>query len=171
MKIAILCPRGVKTGGPEALHQLCHEIRSLGIDSFLIDSGGPGDSVDEYRKYDAVWRSPDELSTSTHLVMPETILEIPLEIRGKFNGTVVMWWLSVDNSPFPPAQAFESRRFPLPKKWSPREPLWDKRTNALDNIVRIFTDALRSSLPCKEKTSAPLVSTTDLFASFPFRAL
>jgi hypothetical protein len=34
-KILIVCPAGAVTGGPEALHQLCAHMNSLGLPAFM----------------------------------------------------------------------------------------------------------------------------------------
>jgi hypothetical protein len=117
IKIAIACPKGVKTGGPEALHQLCHELNKYGAEAFLINTELPKSAVFEYEKYNAPWETVEKLTTATHLVVPETVLEIPKWWKESFSGEVIVWWLSVDNSSFPGARNYEFRKHPLPQKW------------------------------------------------------
>jgi len=141
VRIAIACPKGVRTGGPEALHQLFFEVRSLGTDAFLIDSGGAsGEFVREYEKYEPVWKLPEDLQTSTHLVIPETMGLIPDSWKALFTGSIVVWWLSVDNSPLPEASENESKTFPLPAAWGGAQPRGYSNNTKSDIAERAAAD-------------------------------
>ena len=102
-KIAIATPIGGETGGPEALHQLCHTIRSFGVDAYLLPWEGTENNkpVDNYSGYDA----PIDLSLAkdTTLIVPETVPELIL--RGNRS---VIWWLSVENSPLAKSKLFNA---------------------------------------------------------------
>lgn len=117
LKIAIACPRGTKTGGPEALHQLCQELIAFGVDAYLVNLGGTKKTVEEYEKYNAPWRPEHALNHASHLVVPETMLELPSRWSAQFSGQFVLWWLSVDNCPFPQARMHESSSNPIPAQW------------------------------------------------------
>jgi hypothetical protein len=116
-KVAIACPKGAKTGGPEALHQLCRAIQDLGIDAFLVDTGNSNSEVDEYKKYGVRWKSFEELKWADFLIVPETLSTLPGSWIEVFSGKVVLWWLSVDNSSYCDARHFESKTHPLPEQW------------------------------------------------------
>jgi hypothetical protein len=55
--IAIFIPKGLRTGGPEAMHQLHYELLQQGICSILIAYPGTDTSneVEEYLKYKPIW--------------------------------------------------------------------------------------------------------------------
>jgi hypothetical protein len=92
--IAILTPIGVETGGPEALHQLCHSLRKFGADAFLVPMKGTetASPVETYQSYNAPVR--ENYSSEDLLVVPEITPEISLSAKKS-----IIWWLSVDNSP------------------------------------------------------------------------
>lgn len=100
MRFAIYCPIGVTTGGPEALHQLCHEIRSLGIEAFLLPMNECRERADSYKDYNAPIIERAQLKSTDILIVPEVKIEIPREIYDAVEGKVIVWWLSVDNSPW-----------------------------------------------------------------------
>jgi len=99
-KVAIAVPIGIETGGPEALHQLCHVMRGFGVDAYLFPWEGTENSkpVDAYSKYHAPIDT--SLSQDTFLVVPETVPNMILKTRK--SG---IWWLSVDNSPLSQVRA------------------------------------------------------------------
>lgn len=96
--IYVLYPRGSRTGGPEALHQLVDSLRRQGANAFLVPTQESRDlaRVPDYRRYDA----PEVLSIvdspSSVVVTHETRL---FEILGLKYARACIWWLSVDNSP------------------------------------------------------------------------
>lgn len=113
MKIVILCPHGVRTGGPEALHQLSDSLHAAGhdarfwyveqIDFDLISrmstiqdvvSLTPRDCVfDEYRHYKIHIFNEYNPNDQLVFVLPEVMAHlIPMLQRHK----VLMWWLSLD---------------------------------------------------------------------------
>lgn len=97
-KIYIFCPYGLKTGGPEALHQLHFKLRSRGFKSFLC-SGGTSyakTAVGAFEKYNPVWVEQVELTSENVLVYPETYTVLLKELY-KYDVQHAFWWLSVDN--------------------------------------------------------------------------
>ena len=166
LKIAIACPKGVKTGGPEALHQLCHELNKCGADAFLINTELPTSAVSEYVKYNAPWKTVEELTTATHLVVPETVLEIPKSWHASFSGKIVVWWLSIDNSSFPGAHNYEFRKHPLPQKWrstistptSAFEAAKNSLAITLTHILNVFGNLLPTKISKgNEEPQTPMV--------------
>lgn len=118
--VGIICPRGARTGGPEALHQLYAELRSQGVETLLVDpSFSNVPSEPEYEKYGPQWMIDSSmLSRLTHLVVPETTLTLPRVFHDSFHGKVIFWWLSVDNSPHPWSRLIAMQNLLAPtKQW------------------------------------------------------
>ena len=96
MRIAVLYPRGQKTGGPEAMHQFVHELRQQSAEAFVC----PHPSTERLARAEAfsAYNAPElrwgELREDDLLVGAEIyaheLLTAPTRNR-------VMWWLSVDN--------------------------------------------------------------------------
>jgi hypothetical protein len=97
VRIVVLYPRGQKTGGPEAVHQLVDELRNQGADAYVCPFPATRDlpRVPEFAHYDAPEVDWDDLTRQDLLVGAEInvreLLAAPTERR-------VMWWLSVDNA-------------------------------------------------------------------------
>lgn len=130
LRVAIACPRGSKTGGPEALHQLFGSLLQTGVDAFLVSTSNSQNSVADYQKYNPIWKDFENLRDVDYLVVPETIVELPDSWERVFFGKVVIWWLSVDYSPIPEARSFETRSFPL-------SPEWDSGKSVFDLTLRV----------------------------------
>jgi len=118
MKIIILCPLGVRTGGPEALHQLCDSLNQFGLDAsmfyttesdfifisdinksdlskLVINVGDRANPIDEYKKYRAPVITELRFSEDTVFIFPETYLHwVPI----LHQSLSIIWWLSVDNA-------------------------------------------------------------------------
>ncbi len=111
MKIGILCPRGARTGGPEALHQLFCQLKLLGVDCVLVDGVfSESEPATEYEIYSPEWMDSElELESLSHLIVPETYLDLPRSFKRIFRGKIIFWWLSVDNCPHPKARLEATR--------------------------------------------------------------
>jgi len=98
MEVNVLYGRGVRTGGPEALHQLVHELRAVGVSAYLVPDRNTLGAVrvPEYDGYDAPERAtfPDE--PGQVVVAPEVYLP---ELLSLHRARRLCWWLSIDNSP------------------------------------------------------------------------
>ncbi len=118
MRVLIVCPIGVKTGGPQALHQLCHELNILGVDSYLIPSA-PGEVQAEvsFSHYMAPIFEGNGFEPDDFLVVPETLLVLSPEFKGIDNSRTFIWWLSVDNSPLPWANNYEVKMNKVNSEW------------------------------------------------------
>lgn len=97
MRIAVLYPRGQKTGGPEAVHQFVDELRRQGAAAFVCPHPDTVDlpRVEAFEQYDApeiAWAElrPEDVLVAAEIYARE-LLEAPTKRR-------VMWWLSVDNA-------------------------------------------------------------------------
>ena len=98
-KIFIFCPANVSTGGPEALHQLCYQLRSLGYNALMM-----------YMNYRSAQYNTPVCSNYMHYQNPfvvnyedsdDNICIVPEVKTGVFylikKGTKILWWPSVDN--------------------------------------------------------------------------
>ena len=96
--IVALYPRGIRTGGPEALHQLVDSLRRSGAEAYLTPRAGTEHSerVDAYGHYDAPEIALAKVPRSATVVFPEVFTDDLLRWQG---SQTVLWWLSVDNSP------------------------------------------------------------------------
>lgn len=92
-KIQVCCSYAV-TGGPELLHQLVHELRTLGHDASIVylPLGGSYETPPPYRIYNAPQSSlldePDVL-----VIAPEVATRMLWRLR---RASKAVWWLSVD---------------------------------------------------------------------------
>lgn len=94
-QIFVICPCH-KTGGPEALHQLCNQANMLGFNASMVYSSPCSDELyGEYKNLSIAFEkditaSPNE---STYIVIPEVYN--PETFREAFPGkNIVFWWLS-----------------------------------------------------------------------------
>lgn len=91
----IVCSPPTVTGGPELLHQLVHELREMGKNSYIAyyPFEKTFDCPEPYRKYNAP-QGPLVDEADTFVVVPESATWI---IRRLKRARVGVWWLSVDN--------------------------------------------------------------------------
>ncbi len=94
-RILVCCPGSVVTGGPELLHQLVHELRTLGHNAYIT-----------YYPFDQQWNQPIEYTMydapqvqfadapGQLTIIPETATWISRKVN---YSTLAIWWLSVDN--------------------------------------------------------------------------
>ena len=98
-KIFIFCPANVATGGPEALHQLCYQLRNLGYDALMMYTNYQHSQYDtpvcsQYLHYQNPFVLDYEDSFNNICIIPETGTGSFYLIK---EGTKILWWLSVDN--------------------------------------------------------------------------
>ncbi|CAB4844624.1 MAG: hypothetical protein F2768_05385 [Actinobacteria bacterium] len=122
MRFVIMVPRGLKTGGPECLHQLHFTLLSLGHQSCLLAAPGSENSQPspDYESYLPRYISAGELVRSDILVVPEYLKSIPKSMERKV-GRVVLWWLSVDYSPHFKGNMNSTKVAAVTDKWIPQE--------------------------------------------------
>ena len=96
-KIFVLYHRGLRTGGPEALHQLVSTLRELGQDAYLVAHATTAGTarVAEYSVYDAPEADAIEDATGNIVVVPETFIEDVFVYK---HAKKMIWWLSIDNA-------------------------------------------------------------------------
>lgn len=105
-KIYIMCPANFATGGPELLHQLAFELRSLEIDAKMFYVGQGGHNYhgkvspvhDNYVSYNIPYVDSIDDSAENIIIFPETYLR---KLNDFHKIRKVIWWLSVDNSLVP----------------------------------------------------------------------
>ena len=95
--IFVLYHKGLRTGGPEALHQLVDMLRELGQDAYLVPHPHTAHNsrVEQYNVYNAP-EAPEIVDSPENVVVfPETyIYEMPKVKLARR----MCWWLSIDNS-------------------------------------------------------------------------
>ena len=96
--IVVLCPEGVVTGGPEALHQLVDMANQVRPGSAFIcytPFEGSFKKNEAYDSYNAPTVLRENIPLDAVIVIPEIFPELVFE----FDQRCVLWWLSVDNFP------------------------------------------------------------------------
>lgn len=95
--IFVLYHKGLRTGGPEALHQLVDMLRELGKDAYLVPHPHTvhNERVEQYSVYNAP-EAPAIIDAPGNVVVyPETYV---YEMSGVKHARRMCWWLSIDNS-------------------------------------------------------------------------
>lgn len=111
--IYILCLHNVRTGGPEAIHQLSDALIEQGFDARMVyydwsqiaalEQAKPQEAywfgerenpIEEYARYRVKVSGAAPNEPGNIIVLPETLCHL----APKFDkATVLIWWLSVDN--------------------------------------------------------------------------
>lgn len=98
-KIYVVCPYGLVTGGPDALHQLVFYLNNLGLDASIVYADISKKNLfipQPYKVYISDYLVLNELKDNIDniIIVPETLTEI----LDKYNNCKkFIWWLSVDN--------------------------------------------------------------------------
>ena len=98
--VYVMCPSYSKTGGPELLHQLVHNLRKIGIKSKMIYVDTNSDSnnytAEDFKIYDIEYGFENDIVDSEEnvLIIPEIYVS---KINKYKNIRTAIWWLSVDN--------------------------------------------------------------------------
>lgn len=98
MKLAILCPHGARSGGPEALHQLAHVVNEVSPGSGYIcyhDRTEESVTYEDFNKYNFLEVSRDEIDDDFVVVLPE----VYPDFVETFKQPVYFWWLSAIHCP------------------------------------------------------------------------
>lgn len=94
-RIVVCCPGDAVSGGPELLHQLVHELRSIGKSAFI--SYFPFEKRFDLPKAYSCYDSPQTEFRDD----PDSIFIIPENstclVRKIHKAGIFVWWLSVDN--------------------------------------------------------------------------
>ncbi|MCD4533149.1 hypothetical protein LRP67_03530 [Nocardioides sp. cx-169] len=96
--IGALYHKGLRTGGPEAIHQLVRALRDLGHDAVLVPHPDTAQAspVAEFAHYQCPEVQLADLDTEAELIFPEIYAQLALEPSSRRHA---IWWLSIDNSP------------------------------------------------------------------------
>lgn len=97
-KVFVLYPRGLQTGGPEALHQLVQALNEVGVEAALVATPDTRElaEVEAYRHYGCPLAEDVEDEIGNFVVAPETFVRHLARFK---SAQTVVWWLSIDNSP------------------------------------------------------------------------
>lgn len=97
MRFFIACPANIATGGTELLHQFCQCLNKNGTECYMVYVNGEKTTCptpEQYMKYNVKYVTKYVDSEASVLVLAETqVHHVNLCVR----GTVMLWWLSVDN--------------------------------------------------------------------------
>ena len=99
-KIYVFCPSNYRTGGPEALHQLCSQLIQFGANAYMLyfsnnPKFNPNDPVENsYKKYHLPYTFNFDDSERNIVVIPETCGKYLYSTK---KAQRVFWWLSVDH--------------------------------------------------------------------------
>ena len=124
LRILVYTPIGVKTGGPECLYQICHTARQLGLQAFLIPTWETRKSkpCKDFEIYSVEYLNWSDIQDRDFLIIPEMVNKLPKAILGKLKQKLIVWWLSVDNSPVAQLNGFEEKNHKYHESWSYYEP-------------------------------------------------
>tara|TARA_A100001388_G_C28703983_1_gene467639 strand:+ start:93 stop:1067 length:975 start_codon:yes stop_codon:yes gene_type:complete len=94
-KLIVLCKGDSVTGGSELVHQFCHELNSLSLDSSIAYYPLSEKYLvpEEYSIYD-VKLSKLEDEHDNIIMLPEVATKFAYKIK---TAKIAIWWLSVDN--------------------------------------------------------------------------
>ena len=96
-RFVVACPKGSRTGGPEALHQLAAALSSGTQDAVLWDPysvDGLAEVTNYYPQYLVEWTDSPPVQGDI-LVVPEVMGDLIPRFYG--HCQCIFWWLSVDN--------------------------------------------------------------------------
>ena len=121
VKYVIFAPKGLKTGGPEGMHQLAWALNSLGQEARLL--AWPGTkrklSVNEYEKYGPKWCQVSEINNKDIFIVSEGIGFLPfwyfLFVSRK---RIYMWLHSVDFSLDKELNQYERNHYTINSEWA-----------------------------------------------------
>ena len=159
LRIAIYCPIGYVTGGPEALHQLCDELRNQGQDARLVPTVFFGEPAIEYKVYDAPIASFEFAKSADVIITPENYINLDSNLSDYPQGQIFIWWLSVDNCLEPIANSYETKKHPIELR----------RMVTLGDRLRLKKSAVKTflrSLVYKSNTSRQAISNSTFKLDF-----
>lgn len=94
-KILVVCPAGAVTGGPEALHQLCAHMNSLGLPAYMcyLPFNQFATAPKPYERY-KTQSAPYEDVSGNLIIFPEVDPMLALKV---IHAQAALWWLSLEN--------------------------------------------------------------------------
>lgn len=90
-KVVVLCPSGVVTGGPEALHQLVDSLNRQGREAAMFYQPYAPVVAEAYQEYDVPVIDGSDIHSDDLVIIPEIWSD-----RVRDFQNVGLWWLSVD---------------------------------------------------------------------------
>ncbi|WOF22324.1 hypothetical protein N8K70_13145 [Microbacterium betulae] len=131
MTTYVYYPRGLATGGPEALHQLVDSLRRQGQDARLVPVPGTEGAprAARYAPYDAPEAPAVVDAPGNAVVVPETQA---LLLRRLTHASPFVWWLSIDYAPRFVIERAERTTLPIERTRMSRPPLlWARHAKRL----------------------------------------
>ena len=121
MKYVIFAPKGLKTGGPEGMHQLAWALDSLGQEARLL--AWPGTkrkiSVNEYEKYRPKWCRVSEINNRDIFIVSESIGFLPFwYFLFISEQRIYMWMHSIDFSLDKDLNQYERNNYTMNSDWA-----------------------------------------------------
>jgi len=163
-RIAIFVPRGLRTGGPEAMHQLHRLLLEEGKDSVLVPWPGTKNNipVNDYSMYGPIWTSITRLRKSDIVIVPCDLGYLPfwyfLFIMRK---NIFIWMLAVDFSSEKKFKKYETRNYTLNSEWQ----IVKKRNKWIESISKIINLDKRKFLKKFLKIKLRIKNSNYLFQS------
>lgn len=120
MKFVIFAPKGLKTGGPEGMHQLAWALNSLGQEARLLawPKTKRNFAVNEYKKYEPKWCRVFEVNKKDIFIVSESIRLLPFWYLAFLSRKrIYMWMHSVDFSLEKDLNQYERNNYPLNSEW------------------------------------------------------
>ncbi|HEY0185692.1 MAG TPA: hypothetical protein VGC09_23055 [Rhodopila sp.] len=96
-QVFILCPGGMISGGPEALHQLAGALSAHGVAAAMVyypPRAGPYAVPEPYRRYGVTVCRGVEDDAASVIVVPEVATALSWRFP---HAMKAIWWLSVNN--------------------------------------------------------------------------
>lgn len=126
MTTYVYYPRGLATGGPEALHQLVDSLRRQRKEAFLVPIPGTEGAprADRYAHYDAPEAPAVVDARGSVVVVPETQALLLKPVR---RAQTYVWWLSIDYAPRFVIERDQTSTLPLERSRTTRAPLLQVR--------------------------------------------
>jgi hypothetical protein len=121
VKYIIYTPKGVKTGGPEGMHQLAWALNKIGRQAVLLawPNSQHNSPVVEYQKYNPKWCRISDINKKDIFIISESISFLPFWyffFISKFR--VYMWMHSVDFSLDNELNQYERKNYALNTEWN-----------------------------------------------------
>jgi hypothetical protein len=115
-------PRGLATGGPEALHQLVDALRRQGREAYLVPVPGTENAprAERYAHYDAAEAPVVVDAPGNAVVVPETQALLLRDLR---HASPFVWWLSIDYAPRFVIERADRSTLPIERTRMSRPPL------------------------------------------------
>ncbi len=138
-RVAIFAPKGLRTGGPEAMHQLHRALLVEGKDSVLVPWPKMKNKkpVHEYSLYEPRWTTIFKLRKSDIVIMPCDLGYLPfwyfLFISRK---NIFIWMLAVDFSFEKKFKKYETRNYNLNSEWQimKKRKIWVELISKIINL-------------------------------------